>query len=383
MKKLQRMAVRFKGWTLGLDLHQKQTQYSLLDEAGDEVENQKILSSPSELTKLIDRLTVGGTGGTGGRGLQVVLEASGCFTWAFDLLVGRLERCAVHVAAPGKVRVIAESQEKNDATDAWWLAYLLYEGRLPEAFVAEGALRELRIASREFRSVTQECSDLMRRMRSHLAQLGEHFAKSAWDSVKGQTRIGELVSWAQEHHGQRGQAIARLWGRIQGLEQELDYWSQQVNRLASGFSEVALLDRELPGVGPVVAAIVWSELGSPQRYRSAKAYAKATGLTPGYRDSAGRRSRGKITRQGSAHVRWALTRAVVSCLRCRQPGPGVAVKQWVERMIRRKSKKASIVAAARKLAEGVWRLFALGEAFDLGRAFGAGPRRPMPRVVPS
>jgi transposase len=381
MKKLQRMAVRFKGWTLGLDLHQKQTQYSLLNEAGDEVENQTILSLPAELTMLIDRLTAGGTGG---RGLQGVLEASGCFTWAFDLLAGRLGRGAVHVAAPGKVRVIAESQEKSDATDAWWLAYLLYEGRLPEAFVAEGALRELRIASREFRRVTDECGDLMRRMRSHLAQLGEHFPRNAWDSVKGRAQIGELVNWAQNQHGQRGQALARLWGRIQGLEQELDYWSQQVNSLASGFPEVALLDQELPGVGPVVAAIVWSELGSPARYRSAKAYAKATGLTPGYRESAGRRSRGKITRQGSAHVRWALTRAVVSCRRCCKPGPGVAVKQWVERMMRRKSKKAAIVAAARKLAEGVWRLFALGEAFDLGRAFGAGPgRKPTSRVVPS
>ena len=52
------------------------------------------------------------------------------------------------------------------------MAYLLQERRLPDAFMAEGDLRELRIASRELCSVVGERSALMRRMRSRLAQLG-------------------------------------------------------------------------------------------------------------------------------------------------------------------------------------------------------------------
>ena len=114
-------------------------------------------------------------------------------------------------------------------------------------------------------------------------------------------------------------------------------------------------------------------MGDPRRYRSPKAYAKATGLTPGYRESAGRRKSKGITREGSAHVRWALTRAVLACMRCRQ-GPGLAVRRWVDARLRRRSKKDAMVAAARKLAEGIWRLFHLGEAFDVTRAFG-GPDR--------
>ena len=43
----------------------------------------------------------------------------------------------------------------------------------------------------------------------------------------------------------------------------------------------------MPGVGEVVGAAVVAELGSPQRFRSAKAYAKATGLTPEHRISNG------------------------------------------------------------------------------------------------
>lgn len=78
-----------------------------------------------------------------------------------------------------------------------------------------------------------------------------------------------------------------------------------------------------------------------------------------------------MSRAGSRHARWALTRAVVACARCKR-GPGVSVSRWVLRRLRHKAKKPVYVAAARKLAEGIWRLFELGEEFDLARAFPTG-----------
>ena len=78
-----------------------------------------------------------------------------------------------------------------------------------------------------------------------------------------------------------------------------------------------------------------------------------------------------MSRAGSRHARWALTRAVVACMRCKR-GPGVNVKYWVLRRTRNRPKKPVSVAAARKLAEGIWRLFELGEEFDLAKAFPSG-----------
>jgi transposase len=371
MKKLQRRVERFKGNTLGLDLHKKLMQDSVLNQVGDETENERLPATPEALTKLIDRLTGDGTP------VQVVVEASGCFLWAYDLLVKKLGKANVHVAAPSLVKVIAQAGEKTDATDAWWLAYLQYDGRLPKAFVAEGDLRELRIACRERRRIVDERSDLVRRFRSHLAQLGLKVGKSDFKSVKGRASIAALAADMQTKEGMRGLAIAQLWKRIKQMDQDAILWSDQVSQLSKRFDEVKLLDDELAGVGPELAPIIYSELGDPRRYKSAKAYAKATGLTPCYRESAGHRSGKKMSREGSALVRWALTRAIVSCLRCKS-GDGLWIKQWTAKMKRRKSNKAPIVAAARKLAEAVWRLFALGEAFDLSRAFG-GPRGGRPR----
>jgi transposase len=367
MKKLQRRVEKFNGLSVGLDLHKTFIQVSVLDRHGDEVHADRLRACPEALGALVDRLLAWPGGGGG---VRVALEASGCFVWVYDQLKDRLGGESVRVAAPSKVRAIAQAGEKTDASDAWWLAYLCQEGRLPEAFVAEGDLRDLRIASRELRRAVDERSDLMRRMRSHLAQLGLGFAKSAWASVRGRGQIAELVERVRAEHGMRGEAVERLWGRIERMNQEVAHWDKRVRALSKRFDQVAWLEDQLPGVGPVIAAAVWSELGDPGRYRSAKAYAKATGLTPGYRESGGRRSPGRITREGSAHARWAFTRAVLACTRCTK-GPGVRVKRWLEKQSRRKPKKAAMVAAARKLAEGVWRLMKLGEAFDLERAFPA------------
>lgn len=363
MKKLPKRVERFKGKTLGLDLHKKFIQACVFDEHGDEVFNERVASTPEALTELADHWTADGCA------LQVAMEACGCFMWVYDLMVTKLGKERVHVAAPSKLAAIATSREKNDEGDARCLAYHLYEGRLPEAFVAEGDLRELRIACRELRSVVDGRSDLMRRMKSHLAQLGMKFASKDWSTVSGRDRIRALVAQLESRGDKRGEAVSRLWKMINAMDEEVAHWRKCVAELSKAFPEIDKLKEAVPGVGPLIAAIVWSELGDPRRYKSAKAYAKATGLTPGYRDSGGRRGVCKMTRAGSAHVRWGLTRAVLATTRCRK-GPGLAVRRWVERMSRRKAKKSAMVAAARKLAEGLWRLMNLGEAFDAARAFG-------------
>lgn len=358
MKKLLRKTVGFKGCTLGLDLHKTFIQFCVLDQQGDEVESGRIESSVQDLKALVTRLKLNGA-------VQASLEACGCFVWAFDLLVGELPRNAVHVAQPGRLHVIINSMEKNDRNDAWWLAYYLFEGRLPESFVAEGSLRDLRIAARELRSYINTRSDMLRRFKSHLAQAGIKL-QSGWHVSKA-GRARALLMIAQTR-GEAQRALKMLFKQIKKLTGMVKSWLARVEELSKSLPEVKMMKDNLPGFGVVISGTVVGELGEPKRFYNQKAYARATGLTPGYRESGGKSQSTGITRQGSPHARWAFTRAVISCLRCKQ-GPGLKVRQWVEDRGKHKPKKKVIVAAARKLAEGVWRLFALGEAFELEKAF--------------
>lgn len=358
MKKLTRKGVRFKGLTLGLDVHKKFIEYCVLDKDGEEVAGGKVASRHQDLNALLATLKKQGA-------VQACLEACGSFIWIFDVLAEALGRDAVHVAQPSRIHVIANSMEKNDANDAWWLAYLLYEQRLPEAFVAEGPLRELRIASRELRAYTDQRGDLLRRFKSHLAQAGLNVPKNWHASKIGRQKARAVLAGIG---GERGRALQALRKQIARLGRQLLYWRARIAELAKAFKEIAVLQDQMPGFGLLLSSLALAELGLPQRFYNQKAYSKATGLTPGYRESGGHQQQTCITRHGSRHARWAFTRAVIACLRCKS-GVGFQVRQWVEQRARHKPKKKVVVAAARKLAEGVWRLFAMGEVFDLAQAF--------------
>ena len=65
----------------------------------------------------------------------------------------------------------------------------------------------------------------------------------------------------------------------------------------------------------------------------------------------------------------------MACLRARH-GPGVAVGDWIRKKEQRMGAKGKArCAAARKLAECIWRLFDYGECFDPARAFGGRTER--------
>lgn len=342
-------------------MHQSFIQVVVLDKNGNDAESKRIGFKKDALEKLLAEWK--------GKGeVQVVFEACGCFLWVFDLATRVLGRERVHAAHAAKIRMIANSGEKNDHNDAWWLAYLLYERRLPEAFVAEGELMELRLAGRELRSYTDLRSRLVVRVRSMLVQMGEKLPKG-WHTSK--LKRAEAKARIDAMTGARGEALQDLYATIENLSVTIAKWQKKVKELCLAFPEVRAIMQEMPGMKSIVAGLVYGELGSPGRFNEAKAYAKATGLTPAYRESGGKSQAVNISRQGSRLARWAFTRGVLGCLRCGK-GPGVHVKTWVAKQVaRQKIKKKVIVAAARKLAEGVWRLIKYGETFDLKRAFPA------------
>ena len=361
MKTLLRTGKGFKGYTIGLDLHQSFIQVVVLDPKGNDALSTRIGFKSEALEKMLGEWKKRGE-------VQVVFEACGCFLWVFEIAVRVLGRERVHAAHPAKISMIANSGEKNDHNDAWWLAYLLHERRLPESFVAEGELLDLRLAERELRAYTDARSDLVRRVRSSLLQTGQKLSKGWHTSVIKRAQAKAVIDAVG---GVRGEALRDLYESIERLSEKVAKWRKEVKRLGLVFPEVRAIMAEMPGMKSIVAGHIYGELGSPRRFSDAKAYAKATGLTPGYRESGGKAQAVGISRQGSRLARWAFTRAVLSCMRCRK-GPGVAVKNWVlKQMKRQKVKKKVIVAAARKLAEGVWRLVKNGETFDLKRAFPA------------
>jgi transposase len=77
-----------------------------------------------------------------GEAPEVVLEATYGWYWAADALAELGAK--VHLAHPLGVKMFSYRRVKNDERDAADLADLLRMGRLPEAWIAPPAIRELR-----------------------------------------------------------------------------------------------------------------------------------------------------------------------------------------------------------------------------------------------
>src|SRR5437868_6841673 len=185
---------------IGLDVHQQVIVACRLDRKGGRVGEHSFPGTREGFEEFLRDVV-------GRRKPHVALEACGGFLWVYDALVERLGAAKVHLAQPRRIQMIANSTSKNDRNDAFWLAYLTFEGRLPEAHVPESVYRELRIASRERIHAVQGRSDAIRRLRSHLRQMGERLPTKAFDTKKGRAFLEELLGRTQ---GCRGRALREI-----------------------------------------------------------------------------------------------------------------------------------------------------------------------------
>ena len=96
--------------------------------------------------------------------------------------------------------------------------------------------------------------------------------------------------------------------------------------------------RELPGIGPVLGAVICAEIGDITRFRKPGQLASWAGLTPRHYESDTKVIRGHVSKQGSRMLRWALVEGI-------QRQPAWARPQRVkDAIIARRGKEARGIA---------------------------------------
>src|ERR671913_1088828 len=116
-----------------MDLHRRRSVLVRMTETGQRLETVRISYDPEYLRKVMTRA---------GEAPEVVLEA--CYGWYWAADSPAELGATVHLAHPLGVKMFALRRVKNDQRDAADLADLLRMGRLPEAWIAPPAVRELR-----------------------------------------------------------------------------------------------------------------------------------------------------------------------------------------------------------------------------------------------
>jgi transposase len=314
---------------VGMDLHRRRSVLVRMTGDGQRLGMEKITNSPAELRRAIARA---------GKSPKVVLEATYGWYWAADTLAAA--GAEVHLAHPLGVKAFTYRRVKNDERDAADLADLLRMGRLPEAWIAPAEVRELRELTRYRQKLVHLRTSCKDQVHGVLAKLGVTVtctdifgtAGSAWLDGLGlpQPYAGKVTS------------LRHLTGE---LTAEITMLSAVIADLLAGDRGYQVI-QQLPGIGPVLAAVIIAEIGDVTRFRNAGQLCSWAGLTPRHRESGTKVSRGHVTRQGSRMLRWALIEAI------QRTGADTVTGTVKTAIIARRGKEArniAKVAAARRL----------------------------------
>jgi len=219
--------------------------------------------------------------------------------------IAPLYRCLVKeghgflVSHTKKTRYITEAHIKSDKVDSRALEELVRLDSLPLSYMPPRDIAELhkRVRRRAFR---QERNKLMVKTRG----------APAYEGIKPPedhglfTRRG--MEWLQ---GLRIDSVSCYLRVMAALKAEVQRLSLELRSMAAGDEGVRLL-MTIPGVGYNIALLVKAEIGDIGRFGSGDQLASYAGLAPSTYSSGCVTRHGRITREGSNWLRWAIVDAV-------------------------------------------------------------------------
>ncbi len=316
---------------VGIDLHRRRSVLVRTTAGGDVLEAVRILNDVGSLNQVMGRA---------GEDPEVVLEATYGWYWAVEAL--QEAGAHVHLAHPLGVKAFEYRRVKNDFRDAADLADLLGMGRLPEVWIAPPATRELRELVRHRAKLVGLRSGCKAEVHAVLAKCGVRVPMTDLFGLEGTALLDRVQLPAA--YGARVQSLQRL---IEDLEVEIDLFARLAQgKLVADPGYTAV--QQLPGVGPILAAVFVAEVGDVGRFAKATQLASWAGLTPKHHESDTHVHRGRITKQGSRLVRWAAVESV------QRIGPHTVVGAYKAQVAERRGKNVGTVAAARKQIELVY-----------------------------
>jgi transposase len=310
---------------VGIDLHRRRSVIVRKNSAGEVLSKVRIENSPMALAEAV---------AAAGPEPEVVLEATFGWYWAADVLEEMGAR--VHLAHPlgnnwGHRRV------KNDERDANDLIDLLRLGRLAEAWIAPPEIREAREVVRYRLKLVRLRSGLKAQVHAVMGKHGVLPSRVDMFGLGGNAQL-DALDFPEGY-----------MARLDSLRDLLEVYNREINDLDRRIAKMLANHQgyraiqAIHGVGPVLAAVFVTEIGDITRFPSPAHLASWAGMTPTHHESDTKVRRGKISKQGSRHVRWAAVEAV-----SKNHGDG-KIKADYRRISERRGRNIGRVAAARKV----------------------------------
>jgi transposase len=269
---------------------------------------------------------------------------------------------------------------KTDVLDAVWLCKVAERQMLRPSFVPPRPIRQLRDLTRyridlvgartaEKNRVEKLLEDACIKLsvvasdifgvsgREMMAALiaGERDPKVLADLARTRMRVKipqlreAFTGHFDDHHAF---LLNRMLHRIDGIDADIAALDGQIEKLLTPFAvEAARLD-EIPGIGPVAAAVIIAEIGVDMtRFPTAGHLCSWARFAPGVKTSAGKSKGNGSTGHGNRYLARTLGEVAVTAGRS-----GTFLGARYRRITRRRGKKKAMVAVGRSILVIVWHL---------------------------
>ncbi len=316
----------------GFDVHRAQITFDALDRETGEVHRGRIPSTPDGVRQWTGRFP--------GAEIHVAVEAG--TGWLFVCETLARAGAVPHLAEPAETSALRgpKRRAKTDREDARWLRTLLVEGRLPEAWIPPAHVREWRTRTRLRKTLVDERTTWLARIQATLFHHGVAGVPDKLLSAGGREFLDglELPDAARER-------IEVALALVDALDRQLAPIEAELRQLARRQPGCRALMAHY-GVGELTAPVILSELGDATRLSASRQAVRCAGLDVGVHRSDRRSRVGKLTKQGSPQLRWALYEAAQAA--CRPTSPDRADYLALKR--RGLSHPRASMTIARKLA---------------------------------
>ena len=332
---------------IGMDVSSKEFVIHAIDQRQQKVFEGRIVPSRAGLQKLVKDL---------GEGPKLfVFEAGNQMKW-IALALMRQEGVRIHVVHPNEIKWINQSSGKTDKVDARKMAQLARGNLLPrQVHVVEGQARQLRELVSARGQLQSKRVALINTVRGYMKQEGvslpeKFFQRSDWKSALGEKSLGDTQKLIVKSFMEGIDAMERSEGEITGKMTEIRD------------SRCELLET-IPAIGKIASRVLVGALDDASRFDNKKCVANYGGLAPTIYQSGDTRNLGRINRDGRREVRKVLLQCAHTIQRM-VSHDAAPVREFFERIEKRRGKKRAVVATARKLLTIAYGVLKSGVPYD-------------------
>ena len=315
---------------MGFDIHREQITYDSLDDETGELCRGRIAPA--------DRLGVRRfLASLPAVRVDIALEAT--TGWRFIVEEVVAAGMTAHLAEPAETATLRgrKARAKTDRADARHLRELLGQGRLPEAWAAPEEILELRQQVRLRKTLVDERTAWQQRIHALLFHHGVRRPRALLTG-EGRARLDALQLPPSAR-----QALDVALAMIDACDLQITPIDHQLSRYARHQPGCAAL-MQIFGVGTLISTAILAELGDARRFSSSRHAVRFAGLDVTVYSSDAHRAPGRLSRQGSTVLRWAVYEAAQTAAR-----PGSPDHAYYQTLAARLGKNRAKLALSRKL----------------------------------